>query len=773
MSISHTAKALYYLCMSNIFSAYSTPVGKTRGRGRPRNCTVIDVSEDGEFYVKKTVKTYGRKRKREPVDSKSDDDNNCDDGDDEDDFADRVMDDNSYRERIADINNDTEYSPKKEVSVIVTRVQPRRSTRGKHSKFDEDYVYSTIKKEVVEEVSEPMLNDTDNSEKNETNFEAVKNKKAHQELNSGITRKIGCGRISMEMIESTGAVKELVGTLSVETVKASLLALSSKAIEENREIVMDNLTEANDPEQPENGTEHYEISENVKIVQNNQENKSNVNETKLLETIDTDESAEIKVTDKVNEFEVFDVVNDIAAKVDTIVNDIEQAETCKEKGVDGHYEKESVMDDDEIEAAEISEDSKMKEVEDKKTEDKGSMVVMFEETANGCYGCALCDDVFSHEIEAISHFMNHTKGVANCKSCLQEFINLEYLLEHRKICTNAKSNNKEKQSEPDKLSYVCDICQQAFKTAHYLYRHMVIHTDVFRCESCSKTFSRKDSLQKHVLKCCPEFADQYKIFYCQVCLRVFSKESGKKRHTDKCKSVQCQICFKIFMSEGDMAVHTCKSHDLDDSAKYACGRCSKSFQSLYYLKQHQQLHDSHNACERCGKNYASKEELDSHAGLCETLEGIRLYGSGKCSICEQCFSHSKSFRNHFLSHTHPYECEKCQKRFLRIGTLNSHDCEIVADAACNVCLRTFKNQANLERHLKENGCMRYQCSVCDKQFRTKYSAGDHVCSTEVNRDVEPEIVSISDTKEVGKLCHKVIGGYFVCFSSWSSYISYK
>ena len=78
--------------------------------------------------------------------------------------------------------------------------------------------------------------------------------------------------------------------------------------------------------------------------------------------------------------------------------------------------------------------------------------------------------------------------------------------------TNAANDSTgEVEGEGD---FPCDICKQSFRNAKYLFRHMAMHTELFKCESCGKCYSRKDSLQRHVLKCCPQLAEDYSVFAC-------------------------------------------------------------------------------------------------------------------------------------------------------------------------------------------------------------------------------------------------------------------
>lgn len=635
----------------------------TRGKGRQKKSILESVLTDGEFHVKPPLRDYSRKRKAIH-------DENMEQGDDDDDFVDEV-------------SADVEYTPKKEVSVKGCRVQPRRSTRGHHSRFDEDYVLFTSKKDKIAK--------TENELEQETEQLNVQNE-------------------SKEFEKAQGA-----GILTVSVIEESLVALKT-----TNDVTADG--------------DHINNGINKDL---DDQAKSSDKGTSI------ENNPEIKVEQK--DAEADEVVKNASVGVNTVPNKEEELNEQTQDGLE--------LLEGEQKGIKVETDSTevRKEVS---TADKGSIIVMFEETLDGKYSCVLCEEVFVEESVAIAHFMIHDSSHIKCKNCGTCFESIESLLEHRANCNKNVVDVVEVTEDNKKHEFVCDICHQAFKTSQYLFRHMVIHTDVFKCDKCEKTFSRKDSMQKHVLKCCPELAEKYKIFYCEVCFRVFSKESGRKRHVEKCKSVQCNACGKIFSSQTDMEIHSCKSIDADETAKYSCGRCSKAFQSLYYLKQHQSLHDNNHACNRCGKNFSSPDELVSHTSVCETLENIRLYGSGVCLICKEAFSNSKLFRNHHMTHTHPFHCEKCDKRFMRIGSLNSHECEINSDWVCSVCNKTFRYQANLDKHMKESGCSKYQCSVCNEQFHTKLQAKEHSCIVDAAAEVEAQIVSKVHTKEICPTCGK-------------------
>lgn len=64
-------------------------------------------------------------------------------------------------------------------------------------------------------------------------------------------------------------------------------------------------------------------------------------------------------------------------------------------------------------------------------------------------------------------------------------------------CKGQKAGNQPTSDRP----YVCPKCKMSFKRNLHLKRHFTVTHTVnknFKCETCSKMFSRKDYLDKHV-----------------------------------------------------------------------------------------------------------------------------------------------------------------------------------------------------------------------------------------------------------------------------------
>lgn len=96
-----------------------------------------------------------------------------------------------------------------------------------------------------------------------------------------------------------------------------------------------------------------------------------------------------------------------------------------------------------------------------------------------------------------------------------------------------------------------------------------------KCAQCAKTFTRRDSLQKHVL------------FRC-VAVKPKPYDPQKPKWT-------CRLCGKLYASQGGLSNHFYSKHK--DKEGSICDKCGKSFTRKDNLQRHQQLcnkHQEHN-----------------------------------------------------------------------------------------------------------------------------------------------------------------------------------
>ena len=102
----------------------------------------------------------------------------------------------------------------------------------------------------------------------------------------------------------------------------------------------------------------------------------------------------------------------------------------------------------------------------------------------------------------------------------------------------------------------CLTCNKKFSNIQYLKKHEKCHNNdyVFKCELCTKIFTRKDNLNVHINNV-HECISQ--LHFCEVCNAKFKRKSDLKRH---------------------LMVHS--------ATFYMCKHCNKKFSFNYNLQRH-------------------------------------------------------------------------------------------------------------------------------------------------------------------------------------------
>ncbi|XP_028320253.1 gastrula zinc finger protein XlCGF48.2-like isoform X6 [Gouania willdenowi] len=131
--------------------------------------------------------------------------------------------------------------------------------------------------------------------------------------------------------------------------------------------------------------------------------------------------------------------------------------------------------------------------------------------------------------------------------------------------------------------FKCDVCSKSFTRKDYLQLHMNLHTGekLFKCDVCSKCFIQKYKLQIH--------------------MRIHTGE----------KPFKCDVCSKCFILKGNLQVHM-RIHTGEKPFK--CDFCSKCFRWGSNLQSHMRIHTGEKPfkCEVCSKCFSQKVSLQVH-----------------------------------------------------------------------------------------------------------------------------------------------------------------
>jgi hypothetical protein len=70
--------------------------------------------------------------------------------------------------------------------------------------------------------------------------------------------------------------------------------------------------------------------------------------------------------------------------------------------------------------------------------------------------------------------------------------------------------------------------------------------------------------------------------------------------------------------------------------------------------------------------FVQRQELTWHTPVCQGVSSIETDGKATCQTCFVEFTDARLFREHHQVHTHPYRCDKCGKRFIKVSYLYTH-----------------------------------------------------------------------------------------------------
>ena len=181
--------------------------------------------------------------------------------------------------------------------------------------------------------------------------------------------------------------------------------------------------------------------------------------------------------------------------------------------------------------------------------------------------------------------------------------------------SNVKSNMmRHEKTQHGSVSFVCQVCNKAFRSAYYLKLHLQSHVNPNVCEFCGKRFSSKTGLKYHINKVHLSTAN----YECPLCNKSYQAKSNYEGHVNAHKGYKpfiCPTCNKCFSYKSSLNFHM---KHCSHAACYACTSCNAKFGTKTLLAQHtlgkhvRQVF----ACS-CGKTFKWKTSLLKHQNLCD------------------------------------------------------------------------------------------------------------------------------------------------------------
>ncbi|KAL3883735.1 hypothetical protein ACJMK2_029970 [Sinanodonta woodiana] len=240
--------------------------------------------------------------------------------------------------------------------------------------------------------------------------------------------------------------------------------------------------------------------------------------------------------------------------------------------------------------------------------------------------CPKCNFQGFYQQQYQSHIMTHAEDICRCKCCNYVTLDKDELLEHFKdnhprcICTicdfmaeHAYVIKRHMMRHNTSGATTCDICGKMYKDQYILKMHIkMVHLPaevLFECTTCSKKFTRKAHLKRHL-----RIHDPEKPFKCPHCDYRGCEKSDISKHLlihEEPKHL-CEVCGKTFRHIKNKELHVKRHNGQRD---YKCGVCDFFGYTFTDIRKHiERKHTDMKSlfCEKCGVAFKSEAQLRDH-----------------------------------------------------------------------------------------------------------------------------------------------------------------
>ena len=264
------------------------------------------------------------------------------------------------------------------------------------------------------------------------------------------------------------------------------------------------------------------------------------------------------------------------------------------------------------------------------------------------YRCTHCEKGFFLKGGFIIHLRVHSgERPFSCKRCDKRFSDKANLTKHVRAVH-------------DKIKkYECSLCAQSFSEKNALKIHGRVHTGEkpFACFICEQRFARRGCMKKHIKTVHDKIHDE--TYKCSFCRQGFSSVYKVKQHEylhTREKPFACSRCTKKFSQKGNLKKHIETVHE--QITRFNCSFCGKGFYSKDHVMTHERIHTGEKpfACSFCGKGFNESSGVKRHEF---THTGAKPHA---CSICGKRFTRIDSMKHHKLKHCRLEKVEKVASR---------------------------------------------------------------------------------------------------------------
>ena len=356
--------------------------------------------------------------------------------------------------------------------------------------------------------------------------------------------------------------------------------------------------------------------------------------------------------------------------------------------------------------------------------------------------CEVCKSSFKRADHLKKHMLVHSwKRPFSCLLCTRDFVQKSHLNRHISTCNGFSHVNSTETNEAATnslsedisiLPQTCDSFLQAVNSngSENLHQkssnsenrtHSYVDNRRFGCKDCSRTFQRKEGLERHV-----RIHSGSRPFVCEICKSSFKRADHLKNHMlvhSRRRPFSCMMCTSTFASSCDLKRHLCIH---SDKRSFRCMICYHTFVRKSDLKRHTWICKGHSYVNSTVTNEAAVHSLsDNVSRLQQACENsVQIVNSNYSENFQQKSSNLKKHTDKL-----PFECKICNKSFQRKDDLERH-IRIHSGHrpfACEVCKRSFKRADHLKKHMVVHTRERpFYCMICSSDFMRKSDLNRHI-----------------------------------------------
>lgn len=296
--------------------------------------------------------------------------------------------------------------------------------------------------------------------------------------------------------------------------------------------------------------------------------------------------------------------------------------------------------------------------------------------------------------------------------------------------SNSDSNSDSESDSFDNLAfYRCKHCTKCYSTKKSLQRHLLIHDEKkFICNVCNMKFFRPDRLKSH--------RDRYGHDEDKACLELQKPSDDKSAiklinswireeldSDNEGKGFPCKICGKSYVTKKSLLKHKANAHESNEDY---CATCGKNCNCAEKLKDPERKTEKSKpyTCDECNKSFEKETKLQKHMRIHERAKEQQDSNFKRflCHICSKTFRQNTGLMFHMRTHTgyKPHVCKYCGRGFTSNSNCINHERTHTGDRpfVCHFCSAAFAKSCTLKAHITTHtGEANYHCKTCGKSFR--------------------------------------------------------